>query len=135
MQGGKEEEDLQERLPLGSPSVCERRAVVHRSPERGLLVDPIPSPLLPFVETPPPQPTQRLIGRQDVLRGGFVVIVDLETHRLNEGNIFRPILCVENEVRNRHVLLVRDDRRGGRCCFRPPSPNLAGSLFEHRLGW
>ena len=125
------EEDLQERLPLGSPSICERRPVVHRSPERGPLVDPIPSPLLPFVE-PPPQPKQRRIGHRDVLRGGFVVIVDLETHCPNEGDIFRPILGIENEVRDRLVRLVRDDRSGGRRCLRLPSPNLAGSLLEHR---
>ncbi len=56
------EEDLQEDLLLGSPSVCERRPVVHRSPKRGPLVDPIPSPLLPFMETPPPNLNRGLLG-------------------------------------------------------------------------
>jgi hypothetical protein len=75
---------------------------------------------------PPPQPKQSRIGCRDVLRGRFVVIVDLK-----EGDIFRPILCVENEVCDRLVCLVRDDRSGGRRCLRLPSPNLAGSLLEH----
>ena len=62
----------------------------------------------------------------------IVVIVDLETHRPNEGDIFRLILGIENEVRDWLVRLVWDDRSGGRRCLRLlPSPNLAGSLLEH----
>lgn len=90
--------------------------------------DPVRSPLLPFVKTPS-QPKQKLVIRWDVLGGGFIVVVDLETHRPNEGNIFHPILgIIEKEVRDR---LIWGDRSGGCGRISPPPTNLAGSLLEH----
>jgi len=43
------------------------------------------------------------------------VVVDLETHAPNEGDIFCPILCIEDKVRNFFSLLVDIDSGGG--CF------------------
>jgi len=52
------------------------------------------------------------VGRRNVLGGGFVVVVDFETHIANERNIFRPILRVEDEVCNVFSPLVDIDSGG-----------------------
>jgi hypothetical protein len=89
--------------------------------------------LLFFAKSPPLN--LRRVGRWDVLRGGFAVVVNLETHRSNEGNIFCPIMGIENEVRDGLVLLGGwGDRSSGGCgCgrLRLPPPYLSGSLLDH----
>ena len=68
-----------------------------------------PTPALPRV---PPIDRGCLTSR-NILRGGFVDVVHLKTHVPNEGDIFHPILCVEDKVRNFFSLLVDIDSGGG----------------------
>jgi hypothetical protein len=63
-----------------------------------MVINAVPPPLLPFQEYP--SIDRGCVGVRNILRGGIVVVVDLETHVPNEGNIFRPILRVEDKVRN-----------------------------------
>jgi len=75
-------------------------------------INAVPPPLLPFQEFPPID--RGCVVRRNVLGGGFVVVVDFETHIANERNIFRPILGVEDEVRNVFSPFVDKDSGDGR---------------------
>jgi hypothetical protein len=82
---------------------------------------------------PPPQPKQRLVVGRDVLGGGFVVIVHLESHDPNKGNVFCPILGLENEVCNllaRLVCCSRSEDRGRQTRLIPNKAVFP--LLEHR---
>jgi hypothetical protein len=72
------------------------------------------------------------VTRRNILRGEFVLVVDLETHVPNKGNIFRPILCIEDKVRNFFSPLVDIDCRGGRFGWSCILPKLIRwPLFFH----
>ncbi len=60
----------------------------------------------------------------DVLGGQFVVVVDLEAHVLNEGDILRPILGGEDKGRDCFSLLVNCDSGGRRFGCRQFPPKL-----------
>jgi hypothetical protein len=62
----------------------------------------------------PPPIDRGCVASRNILRGGFVVVVDLKTHVLNKGDIFRPVLCVEDKVQNFFSPLVSIDSGGGR---------------------
>jgi hypothetical protein len=64
---------------------------------------------------PPPDRGRCIKQRWDVLGGRFIVVVNLKPHVLNEGDILRPILGMEDKVRNFFSLLVNCDGGGG--CF------------------
>ena len=105
------QEDFNEGLALGGPIVCKRWSVVHRALQHCTAINAVPPPLLPFQECPPID--RGCVVRRNVLGGGFVVVVNFETHIANERNIFCPILGVEDEVRNVFSPFVDIDSGGG----------------------
>jgi hypothetical protein len=93
-------------------------------------INAIPPPLLPFQECPPID--RGCVASRNILRGGFIVVVDLETHVPNEGDIFRPILCVEDKVRNVFSPLIDIDSGGGHFGWSHILPKLIRwPLFFH----
>jgi hypothetical protein len=72
------------------------------------------------------------VASRNILRGGFIVVVDLETHVPNEGDIFCPILCMEDKVRNVFSPLVDIDSGGSRFGWSHILPKLIRwPLFFH----
>ena len=106
------EEDFNDGTALGGPIICKCWSVVHEALQHCTAINAISPPLLPLQECPPID--WGCIASRNILRGGFVVVVDLETHVPNEGNIFRPILCIEDKVCNVFSPLVDIDSGGGR---------------------
>ena len=120
--GEEVDKDVNKRLLIRGPLVCKRWSVVHRALQDCSVIDAVPSPCLPFKGGGAKQ-------RWDVLEGRLVVVVDLEAHVLNEGNILRPILGMEDEVHDFFSPLVNCDGGGGRFGCRRFPPNLAGSML------
>jgi hypothetical protein len=106
------EEDNNEGLAIGGPLVCKCWSVVHQALQDCLAIDAIPPSLLPFQECLPID--RGCAISRDVLGGGFVVVVDHKTHVPNQGNILRPILGIEDKVRNFFATLVNCNSSGGR---------------------
>jgi hypothetical protein len=80
------EEDFHEGIAVGGPIMCKCWFIVHRALKHCMVIDAVPPPLLPFQECPPID--RGCVATRNILRGWFIVIVDLKTHVPNEGNIF-----------------------------------------------
>ena len=72
------------------------------------------------------------VASRNILRGGFIVVIDLKTHVPNEGIIFRLILCVEDKFHIFFSPLVDIDSGGGRFGWSRILPKLIRwPLFFH----
>jgi hypothetical protein len=115
------QEQLEERLALGGPTIGERRPIVI-SPRNDEPNNAVPTPGLTFVKVVGRRPLVPNGG--DVLRRRIIVVIDLESLPPNACNVLRLITCSKIFLANIDLLL--DDSRH-RHCISPPPPSRPAS--------